>query len=443
MDTYKKKYEEALERAKEYHSVDIDNTMDVKARGIMEYLFPELKINEDEKIRKRISHALHGDVLDFDEIIQADTWLEKQGECHISHDDEIMIKQLTEYFTTGHGLQNTNETVVEWLNDVKEKLEKQGEQKPNPCDECINVKGCINCENGELRETEQKPAVKMKTPEESLGIDSDTYNKIVNECIYGEQKSQRMISAEAKEAMYDKPADKVEPKFKVGDWVVYYRNDSSREVLQVYDIRDGRYYFTDNVHFSWSVKECDEKSHLWTIQDAKEGDVLACENGWTCIFKCLNDNLFSSYCFMDHEGWFCEDGGQGHTLDNRICGEIYPATNEQCDTLMKAMADAGYTFDFDKRELKKIEQKSAEWSEEDEKKFADACIMLDWYKGNNWWTAQYIKDWLKSLKDRYTWKPSDAQMASITCAVRKMKESACYDSELVSLLNDLKKLREE
>jgi hypothetical protein len=66
-----------------------------------------------------------------------------------------------------------------------------------------------------------------------------------------------------------KPADKIEPKFKVGDWVVYYRNDSSREVLQVYDIRDGRYYFNDNVHFSWSVKECDEKSHLWTIQDAR------------------------------------------------------------------------------------------------------------------------------------------------------------------------------
>ena len=28
---------------------------------------------------------------------------------------------------------------------------------------------------------------KIKTPEESLGIDSDTYNKIVDECIYGEQ----------------------------------------------------------------------------------------------------------------------------------------------------------------------------------------------------------------------------------------------------------------
>ena len=29
----------------------------------------------------------------------------------------------------------------------------------------------------------------MKSPEESLGIDSETYNKIVDECIYGEQKS--------------------------------------------------------------------------------------------------------------------------------------------------------------------------------------------------------------------------------------------------------------
>ena len=355
---YEKAYKNALTHAREIHRNEGEKRRD------MEWLFPELKESEDEKMRKEIVEYLKKNLR-----LEWATWLEKRGE--------------------------------------------------------------------------QKPTIEMKSAEESLGIDSETYNKIVDECIYGEQKSQRMISAEAKEAMYDKPSDKIEPKFKVSDWVVYYRNDSSREVLQVYDIRDGRYYFTDNVHFSWSVKECDEKSHLWTIEDAKEGDVLACENGWTCIFKCLNDNLFSSHCFMDHEGWFCEDGGQGHTLDNRICGEIYPATNEQCDTLMKAMANAGYTFDFDKRELKKIEQKSAEWSEEDEKKFADACIMLDWYKGNNWWTAQYIKDWLKSLKDRYTWKPSDAQMASIICAVRKMKESACYDSELVSLLNDLKKLREE
>jgi hypothetical protein len=46
------------------------------------------------------------------------------------------------------------------------------------------------------------------------------------------------------------------------------------------------------------------------------------------------------------------------TTRNKIC----PATKEQRDTLIKAMTDAGYTFDFEKKELKKIEE---EYSGED------------------------------------------------------------------------------
>lgn len=45
-----------------------------------EHYFPELKESEDEKIRKRIIHALHGDVLDMEETNKAISWLEKQGE---------------------------------------------------------------------------------------------------------------------------------------------------------------------------------------------------------------------------------------------------------------------------------------------------------------------------------------------------------------------------
>lgn len=37
------------------------------------------------------------------------------------------------------------------------------------------------------KQGEQKPTVEMKTPEGSLGIDYDTYNKIVDKCVYGEQ----------------------------------------------------------------------------------------------------------------------------------------------------------------------------------------------------------------------------------------------------------------
>jgi hypothetical protein len=161
----------------------------------------------------------------------------------------------------------------------------------------------------------------------------------------------------------EKPTDdKVEPKFKVGDWVVYYRNDSSREVLQVYDIRDGKYYFTNNVHFSWSVKECDEKSHLWTIQDAKDGDVLIDKSGGReCpfIFKetkpsdiktdMLNPLAVLGYCGIGGTG-FTKSSGWGDT-SNCI---YYPATKEQRDLLFQKMKEAGYEWDAEKKELKKI-----------------------------------------------------------------------------------------
>lgn len=93
------------------------------------------------------------------------------------------------------------------------------------------------------------------------------------------------------------------------------------------------------------------------------------------------------------------------------------------------------------KEEKPQPQSRQEWSEEDETVLNNLIYALANDRiGNN--RDEYV-DWLKSLKARYTWKPSDEQMASITCAVRKMKESACYDSELVSLFNDLKKLRDE
>lgn len=151
-----------------------------------------------------------------------------------------------------------------------------------------------------------------------------------------------------------KPADMVEPKFKVGDWVVYYRNDSSREVLQIYDIRDGRYYFNDNIHFSWSVKECDEKCHLWTIVDAKDGDVVAFSDDTIVMFKDLyNYTTFHSYCHI-------EDGVFNISKDDMPDwweGKgFYPATKEQCDTLFAKMKEAGYEWDADKKELNEIEQ---------------------------------------------------------------------------------------
>ena len=201
------------------------------------------------------------------------------------------------------------------------------------------------------------------------------------------------------------------PKFKVGDWVVYYRNDSSREVLQVYDIRDGRYYFTDNVHFSWSVKECDEKSHLWTIQDAKPGDVLYYENSgieYIVMNKGINkyNNIDSYFRYNSKDGF---DIGVPSVLSAES-DIITPATKEQCDTLFAKMKEAGYEWLEETKVLKKIEQKSAEWSEEDEKMYRGVMAVCDvWSTATSFYPkenedVERLKNWLKSLKTRVSQK---------------------------------------
>ena len=72
-----KRYDEAIKRAKGV--IEQNPLMEYLKKGI-EYILPELKESEDEKIRKRIIHALHGDVLDMEETNKAIAWLEKQGE---------------------------------------------------------------------------------------------------------------------------------------------------------------------------------------------------------------------------------------------------------------------------------------------------------------------------------------------------------------------------
>ena len=136
-------------------------------------------------------------------------------------------------------------------------------------------------------------------------------------------------------------------------------------------------------------------------------------------------------------------------------GEIYPATKEQHDLLFSKMHEAGYEWDAEKKELKLLitngddffesencEQKPS-WSEEDEKMLADACIMLDWYQGNNWWKAQHIKNWLKALKQRCAWKPSDEQIEILDMVLTNESMDDNIARILRELREQLKKLREE
>lgn len=79
------------------------------------------------------------------------------------------------------------------------------------------------------------------------------------------------------------------------------------------------------------------------------------------------------------------------------------------------------------------------WSEEDEKQ-ARQIERIVHDDGCTQKLQKQIANWLKSLKDRYTWKPSAEQMKFLW----KYAEQNNYDgSILTSLYNDLKKLRQE
>ena len=170
----------------------------------------------------------------------------------------------------------------------------------------------------------------------------------------GEQKSINDLTQQ--EAM-----DIADTKFKIRDWIVYNRNDHSRKIMQIYDIRDNRYYFNDNIHFSWSVKECDEKSHLWTIKDAKDGDVLRLGDVIAIFKKYIGQEECICYCSFCDNCYCssCVNVGFEIPIENGEdnvygCTNTTPATQEECDILFQKMREAGYKWNANKKKLIKL-----------------------------------------------------------------------------------------
>jgi len=79
MDTYEKKYNEALERAKKYLSYD-DADCDEGIKKVIRVILPELRDSEDEKIRIECIRAVQIAFADGDNKNRCIAWLEKQKE---------------------------------------------------------------------------------------------------------------------------------------------------------------------------------------------------------------------------------------------------------------------------------------------------------------------------------------------------------------------------
>ena len=152
-----------------------------------------------------------------------------------------------------------------------------------------------------------------------------------------------------------KPTDKVEAKFKVGDWCI---DNEDGTIFQIVKVLDNTYTYKTNKgkEYSCSHYSLENDAHLWTIKDAKDGDILELDCG-IGIFKdnCIDGYNIHCYCYYSYEDVL--EINKDSLYDNY---QSHPATKEQCERFFVTMYDAGYEWDTEKKELKKIVQKPAD-----------------------------------------------------------------------------------
>ena len=192
------------------------------------------------------------------------------------------------------------------------------------------------------------------------------------------------------------PEQKYVPlKFNVGDWIVY--NDT---ICKIYKTSpDDKFYhcFDSNDCIHIYNRDLEDKMHLWTIEDAKPGDLLD-TNGTPFIYKKHDEDSLYFYCGINTAGEFvesCEDDFWGLNY------KTYPVTKEQKDLFFLKMKKSGFKWDEEKKELKKFEKQNKQkliWDKFDDLMLKDLIEFIEsGWSGNG---KSHLIYWLKSIKDR-------------------------------------------
>ena len=179
--------------------------------------------------------------------------------------------------------------------------------------------------------------------------------------IYGEQTS----LCSRLNCKTPKRMEKEDFKIERGKWYVCIKTfiRDSRAV-----VREGHVYRSDNgnsIHgdsgrlfLANQDGKAVEYFRHWTIEDAKDGDILHCwstASSTTFIYdkeKSLEENHIRCYCLYDSEDKFLL--GKHHTPCSKSDRTLSPATMDQIELLFSKIRSAGYEWDEEKKQLKEI-----------------------------------------------------------------------------------------
>lgn len=214
-------------------------------------------------------------------------------------------------------------------------------------------------------------------------------------------------------------ANKVESKFKVGNWYQCTKDFFGKGVTfdkntAYYCAKEGCLQDEYGCHIA-IVKDLYDNFKLWTIADAKDGDVLAYvtdeEDLWIMIFW----SLYEPYEGHVHYHALLVNDEFSDKGTCCICiNDLKPATKEQRDILFLKMKEEGYLWDEANKKLTKnigdVEkirydslncQKNVllKWSEEDDKILTDCYNVIHRSDYGKEMKLKII-NWLISIKKR-------------------------------------------
>lgn len=317
---YEQRYKDALDRAKKLKE-NSDSTAVIDG---CEQIFPELQGNEDEKMRQwiidDIRYNMNNESLFHSEYKKkaekAIAWLEKQGKTNIQNNNPFKIESDKFYF----------------------------------CIKDYFAGGCYRSKKGDVVLAQNGMNMMGLSPKEAseyfIPINPFKEHVVVDWFEKQREKPQ--------EETVDN-ANKIRPKFDIGDWITCPAFIPEPHLLHVIDIKDGLYELED----IYGTKKRSTIGHVesiyyhWTIKDAKEGDVLYYKD-FDCVRTFIHKFGKYYYCCLVNDVYI-PNSDYFVVLNDRL-SYIRPATKEQRDYLFARMKKEGYRWDEDKKEVIRYER---------------------------------------------------------------------------------------
>ena len=145
--------------------------------------------------------------------------------------------------------------------------------------------------------------------------------------------------------------------FNIGDWLA----TKQHYALKIIGITKDKYIISENsdgdeIESTEEIDFVDKNYHIWSIDDARNGDILASKD-WIFIFRKSDHTKptkdVRSYCHYDIETDSFKEDDEFVTLPLDM--KVQPATAEQYNTFFKKMKESGYDWDDSEKELNKLE----------------------------------------------------------------------------------------